>query len=35
MRELRTALRSSLCYFQTMRYKVRSLIHNPRKKKEA
>ena len=35
MRELRTALRASLCYFQTMRHKVRSLIHSPRKKKEA
>ena len=35
MPELRTALRASLCYFQTMRHKVLSLIHSPRKKKEA
>ena len=35
MRELRTALRASLCYFQTMRHKVRSLVHSPRKQKEA
>ena len=35
MRELRTALRASFCYFSTMRHKVLSLIHNPRKRKEA
>jgi transposase len=35
MPELRTALRASLCYFQTMRHKILSLIHSPRKKKEA
>ena len=35
MRELRTALRASLCYFQTMRHKMLSLIHSPRRKKEA
>lgn len=35
MADLRTALRVSLCYFHTMRHKVLSLIHNPRKKKEA
>jgi len=35
MRELRTALRASFCYFHTMRHKVLSLIHSPRKKKEA
>jgi hypothetical protein len=35
MRELRTALRASFCYFQTMRHKILSLIHSPRKRKEA
>jgi transposase len=35
MPELRAALRASFCYFQTMRHKVLSLIHNPRKRKEA
>ncbi len=35
MRELRTALRASLRYFSTMRHKVLSLIHSPRKRKEA
>jgi len=35
MAELRTALRASFCYFSTMRHKVLSLIHSPRKKKEA
>ena len=35
MRELRVALRASFCYFHTMRHKVLSLIHSPRKKKEA
>ena len=35
MRELRTALRASFCYFQTLRHKILSLIHCPRKKKEA
>lgn len=35
MREVRTALRASLCYFQTMRHKVLSLIQSPRKKKVA
>ncbi len=35
MRELRTALRASMCYFQTMRHKMLSLIQSPRKKKEA
>ena len=35
MPELRTALRASFCYFQTMRHKILSLIHSPRKKKEA
>jgi hypothetical protein len=35
MTELRTALRASFCYFQTMRHKVLSLIHSPRKRKEA
>jgi transposase len=34
MAELRTALRASFCYFSTMRHKVLSLLHNPRKKKE-
>jgi transposase len=34
-RELRGALRASFCYFHTMRHKVLSLIHSPRKKKEA
>jgi transposase len=35
MRELRTALRASFCYFQTVRHKILSLLHCPRKKKEA
>ena len=35
MSELRTALRASFCYFSTMRHKVLSLIHSPRKRKEA
>jgi hypothetical protein len=35
MRELRHALRGSLCYFQTMRHKVLSLLQSPRKKKDA
>ena len=35
MAELRTALRASFCYFSTMRHKVWSLIHSPRKRKEA
>ena len=35
MAELRTALRASFCYFSTMRHKVLSLSHRPRKKKEA
>ncbi len=35
MTELRTALRASLCYFQTMRHKILSLIQSPRKRKEA
>jgi transposase len=35
MRELRTALRASFCYFQTMRHKILSIIHSPRKRKEA
>jgi transposase len=35
MAELRTALRVSFCYFHTMRHKVLSLIHSPRRKKEA
>jgi transposase len=36
MAELRTTLRNNLCYFQTMRQKVLSLIESPRKvKKEA
>ena len=35
MRELRVALRVSFGYFHTMRHKVLSLIHSPRKKKEA
>ena len=33
MAELKTALRANFCYFQTMRHKVLSLIHSPRKKK--
>lgn len=33
--ELRTALRASLCYFHTMRHKVLSLLHSPRKQKAA
>ena len=35
MAELRTALRASFCYFSKMRHKVLSLIHSPRKRKEA
>jgi transposase len=35
MAELRTALRASFCYFHTMRQKVLSLLHSPRRKKEA
>jgi hypothetical protein len=35
MAELRTALRASFCYFHTMRHKVLSLIHSPRKRKAA
>src|ERR687896_1276205 len=36
MAALRTTLRNNLCYFQTMRQKVLSLIESPRKaKKEA
>jgi len=35
MAELRTALRASFCYFHQVRHKVLSLIHSPRKKKEA
>jgi hypothetical protein len=35
MAELRIALRASFCYFHTMRHKVLSLIHSPRKKKAA
>jgi transposase len=35
MPELRTALRASFCYFQTLRHKILFLIHCPRKKKEA
>jgi len=35
MAEVRTALRSSFCYFHTMRHKVLSLSHSPRRKKEA
>jgi DDE superfamily endonuclease len=35
MAELRTALRASLCYFHTMRHKVLSLLHSPRKQKAA
>ena len=35
MAELRTALRVSFCYFHTMRHKVLSLLHSPRKKKAA
>jgi transposase len=35
MTELRTALRASFCYFHTMRHKVLSLLHSPRKKKAA
>lgn len=35
MAELRAALRASLCYFQTMRHTVLSLLHSPRKKKAA
>jgi DDE superfamily endonuclease len=32
--ELRTALRVSFCYFHTLRHKVLSLLHSPRKKKQ-
>lgn len=35
MAEVRTALRASFCYFHTMRHKVLSLIHSPRKRKAA
>lgn len=35
MAEVRTALRASLCYFHTMRHKVLSLLHSPRKRKAA
>jgi DDE superfamily endonuclease len=35
MAELRTALRASLGYFHTMRHKVLSLLHSPRKQKVA
>jgi hypothetical protein len=36
MAELRATLRNNLCYLQTMRQKVLSLIESPRKaKKEA
>lgn len=35
MTELRTALRASFCYFSKMRHKVLSVIHSPRKRKEA
>ena len=35
MAKLRTALRANLCYFHTRRHKVLSLIHSPRKTKEA
>jgi hypothetical protein len=35
MAELRTTLRASLCYFHTMRHKVLSLLHSPRKQKAA
>lgn len=35
MAEVRTALRANFCYFHTMRHKVLSLIHSPRKRKEA
>jgi undecaprenyl pyrophosphate phosphatase UppP len=35
MAELRAVLRASFCYFHTMRHKVLSLIHSPRKRKEA
>jgi hypothetical protein len=36
MASLRATLRNNLCYFQTMRQKVLSLIESPRKaKKEA
>lgn len=35
MAELRTALRASFCYFHTMRQKVLSLLHSPRKNKAA
>lgn len=32
---LRHTLRQNLCYYQTMRHKVRSLIESPRKKKKS
>jgi hypothetical protein len=35
MAEVRTALRASFCYFHTMRHKVLSLLHSPRKQKAA
>jgi hypothetical protein len=35
MRELRHALRGSLCYFQTMHHTVLALLQSPRKKKDA
>lgn len=35
MAALRTALRMNFCYFQTMRHKMLSLLHSPRKKKAA
>jgi transposase InsO family protein len=35
MQELKRALRASFCYFHTMRHKVRSLVHSPRRQKEA
>ncbi len=35
MAGLKTALRASFCYFHTMRHRVLSLIHSPRKRKAA
>jgi len=35
MAELRRALRANFCYFQTLRHKVLSLLHSPRKQKAA
>jgi transposase len=32
--EVRTVLRANICYFQTMRGKVLSLLYSPRKKRE-